>query len=50
MTVTKYNVDLSILFFERMTLDDTIEPESKFACQHNLKDRSFLTTVQSYYK
>lgn len=28
-----------------MTLDDTIEPESKFVCQHNSKDRVFLKSA-----
>ena len=32
-----------------MTLDDTIEPESKFVCQHNFKDRCFLNLLQRYY-
>ena len=45
-TVTKYNFGLSILFFRRMTLDDDIEPESKFVCKHYLKDRFLIFLLQ----
>ncbi len=38
----KYNIGLSILFFRRMTLDDSIEPESKFVCIHYLKDHFLI--------
>ena len=57
MTVIKYNVGLSILFFKRMTLDDSIEPESKFVsvqrCQRPLVsfcDAKVILFCESYVR